>query len=611
MAIRIFWALFLGCCVSFSFYRALTYEKQVARTGEPEDRQPGRETVVWVSPIMVPLFFAVMLVCGLLIRGSAFTAQYLWEMILELMILLTCYYGVLLAALPLLRRVFSARACAVCWLLPVFLYWFRHTWENHPVKPWLIFHIQPKVMNILAWIWAGGAVIVLLWQLVGHLRFRRQVLRDARPVRDAEILKLWEDEQRRIERKKPIPLLISPAVTTPMTVGFWSRKLRTVLPERSDTPEELKLIFRHELRHVQRRDVDTKVLLAFFEAVCWFDPLVWIAARRAIADLELSCDEMVTFEMTEAQRRQYASLLLHTAGDARGFSTCLSASARTLRYRLKNVMTARKRLPGTLLLGLVTVALVMSCGLVTVTADYGTVDSVLLTPNGAQTVQEVAIRHPDAPTDVYTTVYEWDEAALLAQLRDLPITCMGRGYDTPMDRTHLFLSVAREDGGFLWLWLYEDTIAFYKSGVGEEFSYRLEQKPDWDAILSCLNFEAVNPSPGYEIPMLNLWFGGMDEENPIMADFGVGGDADVEPEWSVMVKAETDEAQLDFDLTPEAVQVSVEGLGGEAGYTETLEPQAPVLLELADYDARYTVTADYVTEEASFSVYYCFQVRIH
>lgn len=156
MAFRIFWALLLGFGVSYSFFKTLTYEKQVAHIGFPEERHPGRETVVWISPIMVPLFFAVVLLCGLLIQGSAFTAQYLWGMVLELMILLTCYYGVLLAALPLLRRVFSARACAICWLLPVFLYWYRHTWEKHSVESWLIIRISPRVMNVFIWVWRAA-----------------------------------------------------------------------------------------------------------------------------------------------------------------------------------------------------------------------------------------------------------------------------------------------------------------------------------------------------------------------------------------------------------------------------------------------------------------------
>ena len=43
---------------------------------------------------------------------------------------------------------------------------------------------------------------------------------------------------------------------------------------------------------------------------------------------------------------RYSELILSTAGDERGFTTCLSASAKSLRYRLSRVMRPQKRLPG-------------------------------------------------------------------------------------------------------------------------------------------------------------------------------------------------------------------------------------------------------------------------
>lgn len=50
-------------------------------------------------------------------------------------------------------------------------------------------------------------------------------------------------------------------------------------------------------------------------------------------------------------RRQYAELLLQTAGDERGFTTCLSATAGALRYRLRNIMTPGKKRTGAILSG--------------------------------------------------------------------------------------------------------------------------------------------------------------------------------------------------------------------------------------------------------------------
>lgn len=80
--------------------------------------------------------------------------------------------------------------------------------------------------------------------------------------------------------------------------------------------------------------------------MCWFNPLMWLAMRKSADDLELSCDEIVLEGCSSTTRYQYANLLLKTAGDQRGFTTCLSTTASALRYRLKHVMSLPQNIPG-------------------------------------------------------------------------------------------------------------------------------------------------------------------------------------------------------------------------------------------------------------------------
>lgn len=96
-------------------------------------------------------------------------------------------------------------------------------------------------------------------------------------------------------------------------------------------------------------------------------------AEKCPDDLELSCDEAVAAELDEAERRRYASLLLDTAGDERGFTTCLSASSKALRYRLRGIVHPLRRTSGALTVGLVFFILCMSCGYVSLAVDSGTV----------------------------------------------------------------------------------------------------------------------------------------------------------------------------------------------------------------------------------------------
>ncbi|HEX2560337.1 M56 family metallopeptidase [Phenylobacterium sp.] len=89
---------------------------------------------------------------------------------------------------------------------------------------------------------------------------------------------------------------------------------RLVLPKdfrsRYTGPEQA-LIRAHEAAHLERGDLRVNALMAAFQAVNWFNPLVHVAAARARLDQELACDETVLAARPTA-RRAYAEALLKT-----------------------------------------------------------------------------------------------------------------------------------------------------------------------------------------------------------------------------------------------------------------------------------------------------------
>ena len=137
----------------------------------------------------------------------------------------------------------------------------------------------------------------------------------------------------------------------------------------------MTLILSHEVRHIQRRDAAVKMSIGFCTALCWFNPFMWLTRRKVSEDLELSCDELVLSGADETTRLQYANLLLNTAGSSKGYTTCLSAAASTMRYRLKNAVKPRRVLSGTLLVGLVLGMLILGMGAFSLADRPGTVQS--------------------------------------------------------------------------------------------------------------------------------------------------------------------------------------------------------------------------------------------
>ena len=309
---------------------------------------------------------------GLMIVGPGRTAEFALALCFQIFLHIAVYYALLLPLTPLLRRFISARGCAMLWLLPNFLYLCLNS-TFLPDAPAFVLRARGNWVWLVLGLWLAGAIAVFAWNTLSHLRFRRQLLEGARPVTDEEVLDIWQEELDRAQRKPlSLPLVISPHTSTPLSVGLFRGSMQVVLPTRTYTPDELHLVFRHEIVHICRRDSWNKFFLMFCTALCWFDPLMWMAMRRSAEDTELSCDETVLVDADDATRRQYAQLLLTTAGDGRGYTTCLSPAAASLRYRLRSVVAPRRRAAGGILVVLVLFLLLSSFGYVALSYDERT-----------------------------------------------------------------------------------------------------------------------------------------------------------------------------------------------------------------------------------------------
>lgn len=334
------------------------------RDGSGDADSERQRYLPYIPGSLLPLILLGILSIALIFSGAEGAMEITLDFCFGVFLHICLYYLLLMPALPFLRRHISARACGVLWMLPNYLYLTQMSFMKLSEPRWVV-EAPLSLVQLLLTLWLIGFVAVLGWKTVSHLIFRARILRPAAPVTDRLVLAVWEREVEAARFRKPkFCLVTSPAVRTPLSVGLFRRSVRVVLPERDYTPEELGLIFRHELVHIGREDAWNKFFLVFCTALCWFNPLMWMAAKKSSEDLELSCDETVLLDAGEDTKRQYADLLLKTAGDERGFTTCLSASAGALRYRLKSVVEPRKKLSGALTVGLVFFLLCMSCGYV-------------------------------------------------------------------------------------------------------------------------------------------------------------------------------------------------------------------------------------------------------
>ncbi|MBA2340324.1 MAG: M56 family metallopeptidase [Pyrinomonadaceae bacterium] len=161
---------------------------------------------------------------------------------------------------------------------------------------------------ILVAIWLLGASAFLFrWWIK-----RRKFLQD---LRGSEIVsggRAWSrlcDAQTRVGLKDRIRLLISPRISEPGAWGVWRSLILMPagLAERL-TDTELEAIMTHELLHIKRRDNLVSHAQTMLCCVWWFHPLVWLAARRLLAERERACDEAVL--SLSGAREAYVSSML-------------------------------------------------------------------------------------------------------------------------------------------------------------------------------------------------------------------------------------------------------------------------------------------------------------
>lgn len=363
----------------------------------------------------LPFFLLILGAMSRLMLGDEADPM-LFTSLFSVAVSLTVYYVLLALLMPWLRRRISSWACGALWLVPNVLYILARDNMRLPA-PLLVIKTSEGLMSALLGVWFAGFLLIMAWKTAEHLLFRRRVLRNAEKLK----VPLWDEVFGQVcpNRNRP-PLYRSREAATPLTIGLFAGNRVVVLPVRDYTDEELRLVLMHEAVHIARFDAVSKLGLVSMAAFCWFDPLVWLAIRRSAEDIELSCDESVTLGADEAERRRYADLLLSSAGDERGFTTCLSARASSLRYRLRNVMKPAVKRSGAVVIALAAFLLILSCGQIAFAYGGG---------SGAELIFDGEVTSLYTVSDGSCT----DPEGLKTYVASLELMELSEGYDFDLD----------------------------------------------------------------------------------------------------------------------------------------------------------------------------------
>ena len=216
------------------------------------------------------------------------------------------------------------------------------------------------ITYILTALWIAGTVIFFMYYLIIYFLYRNNVKAWCEPIEEEDILEIYKDVCKEIKINKPIPIMKCKIIESPMVLGFWSTVL--LLPDMAIPPHHLKMILRHELIHVKRRDVLYKILILAARAVHWFNPLVHLMAMEANKDVELSCDAAVVENQDINYRKDYSEAILSLIHNGKAskavFSTNFGGGKRMLKKRFASLFDLRKKRKG--IITLVVIVLIIS-----------------------------------------------------------------------------------------------------------------------------------------------------------------------------------------------------------------------------------------------------------
>lgn len=186
-----------------------------------------------------------------------------------------------------------------------------------PVKPAASANPMQVLLEIAAWVWIVGVVVLFAYALISYFLMKHRM---KTAVKTGEAFE-------------------SDRISTAFVLGFFPPKIH--LPAHL-SPKEREYILLHEQTHIKHLDYIIKPIV--YAAVClhWFNPLVWLSYKTAMQDMELTCDESVLRHSGADIRADYSRSLLSLSQKRSGLLSPLAFSETGVKPRIKNALHYKK-----------------------------------------------------------------------------------------------------------------------------------------------------------------------------------------------------------------------------------------------------------------------------
>lgn len=169
-------------------------------------------------------------------------------------------------------------------------------------------------------------------------------------------------------------IYITQTISTPFAIGLRNPKI--YLPNNLASTQEY--VIAHEQAHLSLHDNLAKVIGYVILVLHWFNPLVWIAFKLFVTDMEMSCDESVIRKAKTDIRKEYSQSLLDLSIEKSTLGVPMAFAEGSPKERIINIMKSNtKKIIGFAGLGAVILIAVIAVCLIPNRPQYAAVKETI------------------------------------------------------------------------------------------------------------------------------------------------------------------------------------------------------------------------------------------
>ncbi len=206
--------------------------------------------------------------------------------------------------------------------------------EDGPFEAFVIAFRGLPVTKYLCGLWLFGAVWLLVYRTGEYLSFTAGTTASGFLINGS----IWAEVfcgLKREQNVRNVRLIGSCCISAPCTFGIRNRYIAIpAVMLNSFAEDEVKQILRHEFYHVIHRDLLRKFLIMQVGCIHWFNPLFYYLKENLSDWQETVCDDEVTKDMGEEERKRYIRLVMKVlelqkdTGGGRNWGTSMIGSDR-------------------------------------------------------------------------------------------------------------------------------------------------------------------------------------------------------------------------------------------------------------------------------------------